>query len=130
MIPASGFASASDLAAVDHVNDTAAVRATRARAQVGSEGATSGGAGGSGPDGALNVVVDAPNRIFLRGRGLDAELGGSVTLGGTLAAIVPTGAIQLIRGRLDLLGKRLTLSEASLALGGRSGALYYRGCRE
>ena len=35
-----------------------------------------------------------------------------------MAAIVPTGAIQLIRGRLDLFGKRLTLSEASLALEG------------
>ena len=72
----------------------------------------------TGPDWALNVVVDAPNRIFLRGRGLDAELGGSVTLGGSLRAIAPSGAIQLIRGRLDLLGKRLVLSEASLALEG------------
>ena len=119
LIPSTGFASASDLEAISHINDSAAVRATRARAQL-NGGTGGGGNGGSatGPDWALNVVVDAPNRIFLRGRGLDAELGGSVTLGGSLRAIAPSGAIQLIRGRLDLLGKRLVLSEASLALEG------------
>jgi len=56
--------------------------------------------------------------VFLRGRGLDAELGGVLTLGGTTAAVVPNGAFNLIRGRLDILGKRLVLSEARLQLEG------------
>ena len=119
IVPATGFASAADLEAVRHVNDSAAVRTTRARAGLGSGPA--GGrreGGGGGPDWALDVTIDAPNRIFLRGRGLDAELGGSVRLGGTLNAISPSGAIGLIRGRLDLLGKRLDLTEASLVLEG------------
>ncbi|MFZ1467762.1 MAG: translocation/assembly module TamB domain-containing protein, partial [Paracoccaceae bacterium] len=118
-VPATGFASAADLEAITHVGDTAAVRTTRTRAGLDGNG-TSGPAGerATGPDWALNVTIDAPNRIFLRGRGLDAELGGQITLGGTLQAVIPTGAIQLIRGRLDLLGKRLTLSKADLALEG------------
>jgi len=118
IVPSTGFASAADLEAIRHVNDSAAVRTTRARAGVGATGAGGGQTGGGGPDWALDVLIDAPNRIFLRGRGLDAELGGSVRLGGTLRAISPSGAIELIRGRLDLLGKRLDLTEASLVLEG------------
>ncbi len=120
VVPSTGFASAADLEAVRHINDTTAVRTTRARAGIGKAAAGSGGAsgGGSGLNWAVDVLIDAPNRIFLRGRGLDAELGGSVRLGGTLNAISPSGAIELIRGRLDILGKRLDLSEASLVLEG------------
>ncbi|MDQ2065138.1 translocation/assembly module TamB domain-containing protein [Xinfangfangia sp. CPCC 101601] len=119
LVPSTGFASAADLEAVRHINDSAPVRATRARAGVGSTpaGGSSASSGG-GPNWRLAVQIDAPNRIFLRGRGLDAELGGSVFLGGTLNAVSPTGAIELIRGRLDLLGKRLDLTEASLVMEG------------
>lgn len=119
LVPSTGFGSAADLEAIRHVNDSAAVRATRAKAGVGA--GTAGGGGdraGGGPNWLLDVQIDAPNRIFLRGRGLDAELGGSVRLGGTLNAVSPAGAIELIRGRLDLLGKRLELSEASLVMEG------------
>ena len=118
IVPSTGFASAADLEAIRHVNDTAAARTTRARAGVGAAGAGGGQTGTGGPDWALDVTIDAPNRIFLRGRGLDAELGGSVRLVGTLRSISPSGAIELIRGRLDLLGKRLDLTEASLVLEG------------
>jgi len=62
--------------------------------------------------------ISAPNQVFIRGRGLDAELGGSLTLRGTTMAIVPAGAFNLIRGRLDILGRRLDLSEALLQLQG------------
>lgn len=119
LVPSTGFASAADLEAIRHVNDSAAVRETRAKAGVGTGAPGSGGErSGSGPNWLLDVQIDAPNRIFLRGRGLDAELGGSVRLGGTLNAVSPAGAIELIRGRLDLLGKRLELSEASLVMEG------------
>jgi hypothetical protein len=43
---------------------------------------------------------------------------GTLRLGGTTASVQPSGAFSLIRGRLDILGRRLTLSEASLALEG------------
>jgi translocation and assembly module TamB len=66
----------------------------------------------------LNLRISAPNQVFIRGRGLDAELGGGLILRGTTDAIIPSGAFNLIRGRLDILGRRLELSEALLQLQG------------
>ncbi|MFW2587726.1 translocation/assembly module TamB domain-containing protein [Sagittula sp. SSi028] len=66
----------------------------------------------------LDVQVNAPSRIFVRGRGLDAELGGSLRLTGTTADIVPVGQFDLVRGRLDLLGRRLDLTEGSVSMRG------------
>ncbi|SMQ72829.1 autotransporter secretion inner membrane protein TamB [Devosia lucknowensis] len=74
--------------------------------------------GGAGPALQLDVTVDAPNQIFIRGRGLDAEVGGSVRLTGSLASIQPVGAFSLIRGRLDVLGRRLTFETGSVTLVG------------
>lgn len=65
---------------------------------------------------ALDVTLEAPSRVFVRGRGLDAELGGTLRLGGTTRAIVPSGAFQLIRGRLDLLGNRFVLTDGSASM--------------
>ncbi|MEN9062070.1 translocation/assembly module TamB domain-containing protein [Ponticoccus litoralis] len=66
----------------------------------------------------INLRVNAPNQIFVRGRGLDAELGGSLLLTGTTANLVPQGQFDLIRGRLDLLGRRLDLTDGSVSLRG------------
>lgn len=115
-IPSTGFGGAAGLPDLRHLNEPAAVRATRARAGLLVEAAGTNRAGKS--DMALNVTISAPNRVFVRGRGLDAELGGEVRLLGTLSALVPTGAFNLIRGRLDLLGKRFDLQEALLQLEG------------
>jgi translocation and assembly module TamB len=57
--------------------------------------------------------------VFVRGRGLDAELGGELRLGGTTAAVAPVGSFGLIRGRLEILGKRLDLTEAVLQMEGK-----------
>ena len=67
---------------------------------------------------ALDLVISAPNQVFVRGRGLDAELGGTLRLAGTTDAVVPSGGIDLIRGRLDILGRRLDLTEAQLRVEG------------
>ncbi|WP_372611676.1 translocation/assembly module TamB domain-containing protein [Aquicoccus sp.] len=66
----------------------------------------------------LDIVISAPNRLFVRGRGLDAELGGSLRLTGSTSDIVPSGQFDLIRGRLSLLGQRLNLTEGSLTMRG------------
>lgn len=100
---------------VKHRNPPAAVAATlkRARANDGTPTPT------SRPSVArLNVTVNAPNRIFVRGRGLDAELGGQVTLTGPVTAIQPVGGFQLIRGRLSILGQRITFDEGTVTLVG------------
>ena len=116
-VPSSGFGGEGGLPDLRHVNEPQAVRATRARAGLLGGGGGSAGAGGSGAF-RLNLEILAPNRVFVRGRGIDAELGGSLRLTGTTAAIVPSGGFSLIRGRLDILGKRLVLSEAELQLEG------------
>lgn len=114
-IPSTGIGSLPVLADLRHTGDDSAVKATRVRA--GLEQAVGGG-GRAGVGYGLDVTMRAPNQVFIRGRGLDAELGGTVKLAGTTAAIVPSGGLSLIRGRLDLLGKRLTLSEATLQMQG------------
>lgn len=66
----------------------------------------------------LDLVVNAPNQIFVRGRGLDAELGGRVRLTGPVVDIEPIGSFELIRGRLSIVGKRIDLDEGLITLEG------------
>jgi translocation and assembly module TamB len=66
----------------------------------------------------LDINVTAPNKIFIRGRGLDAEIGGSVRLTGPATDIQPVGAFDLIRGRLGILGQRITFTEGQVTLVG------------
>lgn len=115
-VPSTGFGGAAGIEGLRHLAEPAAVRATRARAGQ-MDGPATGGNGG-GPAYGLDITVSAPNQVFVRGRGLDAELGGEVRLLGSTAAVVPSGAFNLIRGRLDILGKRLDLSEALLQMEG------------
>lgn len=56
---------------------------------------------------ALDVQLDAANRIFVQGRGLDVQLGGALRLGGTAAHPVANGAFSMERGRLAILGRQL-----------------------
>lgn len=66
----------------------------------------------------LDITVNAPRRIFVRGRGLDAELGGSVRLTGPVTDIQPVGGFQMVRGRLSILGQRITFDEGEVSLVG------------
>lgn len=54
---------------------------------------------------ALDVAVTADNQVFVRGRGLDAEFAGRLSVTGTAAQPVVTGSLTTVRGRLDVLGK-------------------------
>ncbi len=112
-VPETGFGVDGSLPDLRHIGEPGAVAATRARA-----GLTGAQSGGGGVPYALDVVVSAPDRVFLRGRGLDAELGGVLRLGGTTQDIVAQGGFELIRGRLDLLGNRLVLTEGTATLQG------------
>ncbi|KJZ19227.1 hypothetical protein TW80_10545 [Loktanella sp. S4079] len=118
-VPSSSISSLGDLPTVTHIGENQAVRQTLRRAGV-LQSATSGGGGGGGSSRAypLNIVVDAPSRIFIRGRGLDAELGGRLTIGGTTANVVPVGRFELVRGRIDILQQRFDLTEGSASMQG------------
>lgn len=62
----------------------------------------------------LDLTIDAPNRVFLRGFGVDAELAGRLTVGGTAAAPRIGGFLEIIRGTLNFLGQAFTLDEGRL----------------
>ncbi len=69
-------------------------------------------------DAALDVTVDVPGRIRVTGRGLDAELGGSLKVLGTLAKPEPEGAFHLVRGRMRILTSDLDITRANLTFAG------------
>ncbi len=113
-VPSTGLTSIGDIPPINHIGATRPVIATRRKAGIDSANAgtdpADSGSGGFG----LNVAVNAPNRIFVRGRGLDTELGGALQLTGTTNNVISSGRFDLIRGRLDILGKRFDLREGSI----------------
>lgn len=95
---------------VSHKNAPAAIEAQSERLSPQSGSSTSGGLG-------LDLTVQA-TRIYVRGRGLDAELGGSVRLTGTTASPRAAGGFDLARGRLSILGKRLDFNRGKIGFAG------------
>lgn len=114
-IPETGLGPGSRSFTLTHVREPAPVRQTRVRAGLVETEQQGRGSSYTLP---LDLEIRAPQQIFVRGRGLDAELGGSLTLTGTSDDIVPSGQFELIRGRLDILGQRLVLEKAILQLTG------------
>ena len=109
------------LPGVRHVNPSPDVRARLAQ-RADRKAAISPGRRPKKPavpfDATLDVTVDAPSRIFVRGRGIDAELGGSLRVTGTSAAPNAVGAFAMRRGRLELVGQRLDFSRGKLTFAG------------
>ncbi|AQX20604.1 translocation and assembly module TamB [Bartonella sp. WD16.2] len=66
----------------------------------------------------LNMQINAHNQIFVRGRGLDAELGGRISLTGPLHDVHPVGELQMIRGRFDILSQRLNFDKGQTSFSG------------
>jgi translocation and assembly module TamB len=66
----------------------------------------------------LDIKVFAPQAIFVQGRGINAEFGGSVQLTGPTASPQAVGHFDLVRGRLQLLSRQLTFSRGSLGFSG------------
>lgn len=69
---------------------------------------------------ALDIGVDAPEQIFVRGRGIDAEFGGSLQVNGTSAAPQIGGGFDLRRGTFSLAGKTLNFTRGKIAFNGSS----------
>ncbi|MER8577851.1 translocation/assembly module TamB domain-containing protein [Mesorhizobium sp. M1423] len=98
---------------VKHKNAPAAVRAQDKALR---PAAASSGGGGSGLN--LDVTINAPSQIFIQGRGVDAELGGSLRLTGPASSPQAVGTFTLRRGRLTILAKRLTFTEGTVGFSG------------
>jgi translocation and assembly module TamB len=67
---------------------------------------------------ALNLTVSAPRAVFVRGRGLNAELGGQLRIQGTSAAPDISGGFDLRNGTVNLAGASLTFSSGRVAFNG------------
>lgn len=105
-----------DPVSVTHRNAPEDVRRQDA-ALHGGDGGGGGGNGGGRPL-ALDVTVTAPGQIFVRGRGLDAELGGSLRLVGTSADPQAVGGFSLRRGVLQVLTRRVNFDKGEASFAG------------
>ena len=63
---------------------------------------------------AFDVGIDIPGRFFVRGRGLDSEWTGKLTLKGDLADPLVEGELDVRRGYLDLLDRRFTIDRGAI----------------
>ncbi|MCB1401990.1 MAG: translocation/assembly module TamB domain-containing protein, partial [Rhodobacteraceae bacterium] len=100
---------------VEHLRPPLPVVETLDRAQIGAPQPPQ-ATGRSGLE--LDIRVSAPNQIFVRGRGLDAELGGELRLRGPTTDIEPVGQFDMRRGRIVVLAQRIEFDEGSLTLEG------------
>jgi translocation and assembly module TamB len=73
-----------------------------------------------GPDLDLDLTIEAPDEIFVRGRGLDAELGGKVQVRGTAASPQADGGFQMRRGQFSLAGQTLIFNKGEVGFTGGS----------
>ena len=116
-VPSSGAFALGDIPNIEHLGATRPVMRTIARAGLNETEASA----ENGPRRAtsrLDLTLSAPNRVFVRGRGLDAELGGNLRLTGPTNDIIPQGGFELVRGRLDVLNQRFVLDEGRIQLSG------------
>ncbi len=103
---------------VAQINAPPDVLATLRRARVGPYAPRTADDAGGGGGFRLDLTIRAPQQIFVRGRGIDAELGGQLTLTGTTSDVVPVGQFDLIRGRIEFLTQRITFDRGSVTLVG------------
>lgn len=97
---------------VKHKNAPAAVRVQDRKLNADK------GSSGSSSTIALDLQINAPRGIFVRGRGIDAELTGSLTVRGTASDPAVSGGFEMRRGRLEILTRRLDFTTGDITFGG------------
>ncbi|WP_421726251.1 translocation/assembly module TamB domain-containing protein [Bauldia sp.] len=79
-------------------------------------------AGGPQSSGGLNLDItvagSSRSAIIVRGFGLDAELGGSLRITGTTENIVTVGGFEMLRGRIEVLGRRFDFTRGRMTFAG------------
>jgi translocation and assembly module TamB len=66
----------------------------------------------------LDVTVNIPSRLFVRGKGLDSEWGGRLEITGPAASPVLVGELRARRGQLDIIGKTFAIRDSKIAFVG------------
>jgi translocation and assembly module TamB len=70
--------------------------------------------------GNLDVTVDIPGKLFVRGKGLDSEWGGRLEIAGTTDDPRITGQLSALRGQLDIIGKTFVIRDSQITFAGAS----------
>ncbi|WP_439123689.1 translocation/assembly module TamB domain-containing protein [Marivita sp.] len=117
-VPSSGVSALGDIPPMDHLGATRPVMRTLDRAGL-TGSANAAVEETRGPSSTrLDLTLTAPGQVFVRGRGLDAELAGQLRLTGPTSDIIPQGGFELVRGRLDILNQRFVLDEGRIQMSG------------
>ncbi|MGH7035509.1 MAG: translocation/assembly module TamB domain-containing protein, partial [Stellaceae bacterium] len=66
----------------------------------------------------LGLDIEAPEQVFVRGRGVDAEFSGGLQIAGTSAAPQISGGFKLRRGTFSLAGHTLTFTRGTVTFDG------------
>jgi translocation and assembly module TamB len=98
---------------VEHVNTPPAVKA-----QFAEENALNRAGDGSTYKVDLDLTVTTTNRIFVRGMGVDAQLGGEIRVHGTSDTPLIVGGFELRRGQVDVIGQRINLTRGIVTFPG------------
>ncbi|MFU8780738.1 MAG: translocation/assembly module TamB domain-containing protein [Kiritimatiellia bacterium] len=67
---------------------------------------------------AFDLHIDAPERVFVRGRGLDSEWSARIQIRGQTPEPLLIGSLNMIRGRFSFFGKRLLLQRGIVTFDG------------
>jgi translocation and assembly module TamB len=67
---------------------------------------------------ALDINLHAPRDLLVQGRGLNAELGGDVHLGGSTDNLLANGSFDLVRGTFALASSTLTFTNGRVSFNG------------
>ena len=66
----------------------------------------------------LDLTIEAPEQLFVRGRGINAEMGGTLKITGTSSNPIVSGGFELKRGRMEILTRRLDFTSAHIGFAG------------
>lgn len=66
----------------------------------------------------FGMSLDAPDAVFVQGRGLDAQLGGRLKIAGTSDDPQVSGGFRMIRGTFDLAGTTLKFTSGKVSFNG------------
>ena len=64
----------------------------------------------------LDIIIDMPGKIRVHGRGLESEWSGKITIAGMIDDPQVSAKLNLVRGNLDIIGRRFTITTGNVEL--------------
>jgi translocation and assembly module TamB len=107
------FGGAATAIDVKHVNAAPGFTPPKLRQSTASAGGSAGSGGLR-----LDIALSGNRGLFVRGFGIDSELGGTVRIGGTTGNPQAAGAFTQRRGRIEVLGRRFDFQSGTLTFSG------------